>query len=276
MGELAHDQRPESWSTGAAGYAHRFEGFTALYADPALDLLGVGGGTRVLDVACGTGVVTGAALARGATVVATDFAAGMVTELVRCRRRRDGSPPAAAAMDAQALGVADRSVDVAVSMFGVMFAPELRAGVGEMVRTVRPGGVVGVGTFDLAAFPLPALVGAAVARTRPGFQGGGPPTWAELGTSAGLGDALSAAGLVDVDVEVISRRWRFTDAEGFFRDGPTWSPPLRGLLDQLSEDQLAAAAGHFAELVAEASGAEGVATDALLGVGRVPGGGGRA
>ena len=33
-----------------------------MYADPALDILGVTEGSSVLDVACGSGVVTAAAL----------------------------------------------------------------------------------------------------------------------------------------------------------------------------------------------------------------------
>ena len=102
----------------------RFGGFTALYVDEALDLLGVGPGDTVLDVAAGSGVVTAGALARGAQVVATDFAVGMTEYIAANQADAGGSPPPVSVMDAQALAVADGAFDVSVSMFGSMFAPD--------------------------------------------------------------------------------------------------------------------------------------------------------
>ena len=56
--------------------------------------------------------------------------------------------------------------------------------------------------------------------------------------------------------------------EGFFREAPTWSPPLKPLFDALDRHQIDVAAGHFAEVVAEASQPDGIPNDALIGVGR--------
>ncbi len=74
----SEDQLPQGWSDGATGYEENFAGFTGLYADTVLDLLEVGAGTGLLDVAAGTGATSLRAAARGATVLATDFAPGMV------------------------------------------------------------------------------------------------------------------------------------------------------------------------------------------------------
>ncbi len=126
-----------------------------------------------------------------------------------------------------------------------------------------------MGTWSLTGFPLGPLVGAAVQRTIPGMPGGDPPTWAALGNVDGLAAALTNVGLADVEVTVVSHGWRFADPEAFFREAPTWSPPLQPLFEVLDEEQVAAAAGHFADVVAEASGPDGITHDALIAVGHV-------
>ena len=72
--------------------AHRI---TGLVSNTALDLVGVGPGTRILDIAAGAGALSGPAAERGATVLATDFAPGMVWRLAerlrpfrRCEARQ--------------------------------------------------------------------------------------------------------------------------------------------------------------------------------------------
>ncbi len=274
MAERAYDQTPDPWSRAASGYASRFEGFTALYVDEALDLLGVGPGDRVLDVAAGSGVVTAGALARGAQVVATDFAHGMTAHIAANRADSAGAPPPVAVMDAQHIAVVDGSFDAAISMFGVMFVPDAVLGIGEMRRATRPGAQVAVGTWELDAFNLSNITGAAIARTFPGAPKAPPPTWAPLGTADGLTEAMEGAGLVDVAVTVVQRWWLFDDAEAFFLTGPEWSPPLQPFFDSVGVDNVKTVSEAFAAVVAEttaAEGGKGVPNSALVAVGRVPG-----
>ena len=49
----------------------------------SLDLIGVGRGDRVIDLACGTGDLAELAAARGAQVVGVDFALSMLRESLR-------------------------------------------------------------------------------------------------------------------------------------------------------------------------------------------------
>jgi ubiquinone/menaquinone biosynthesis C-methylase UbiE len=128
MAELSPQQRPESWTGGAAAYDAEFARFTGLYAEDALRLAGVGPGTRVLDVAAGSGALSLRAARLGAEVLATDFAPGMV-EVVRARFAEEGHDSCSAAvMDGQALELADDSFDAALSMFGVIFFPDIARG----------------------------------------------------------------------------------------------------------------------------------------------------
>jgi SAM-dependent methyltransferase len=269
------DQIPENWSVGAQGYEQAFAGFTGMYADEMLDRLGVTTGSRMLDVAAGTGAASVRAAERGADVLATDFAPGMVE--VVSRRLRDGGHGTARTevMDGQALGVPDDAFDAAVSMFGLMFFPDVDAGLAEMRRAVRPGGAVGTATWDLDGFPMHRLIGEALRRSLPGYEAGPPPlpTWAPLGNQGGLEEFLRRGGLDDVRVTQATRQWRFADPAGFFRDLPTWSPPVQPLFDALPEEAVGDAATAFAEVVAEAGGADGgpgIPMEALLGTGTVP------
>ncbi len=269
---LARDQQPEAWSGAAAGYEDAFAPFTRLYVDELLDRLGVGPGTSLLDVAAGTGAVTLAACERGADVLATDFAPGMVEHLAHRLAERGHSTARTAVMDGQALDVDDDAMDVAVSLFGVIFFPDIDAGLRELRRVVRPGGLVGVGTWNVEGFRLVELVSEAVATVLPDLeQPSAAPTWARVGTAEGLQTRLEAAGLIDVTAHLAPRTWAFTDPTEFFRKLPTWSPPVQPLFDVLPAEQIDAAAVAFAEVVARHEADGELTFEALLGIGTAPG-----
>jgi len=276
MAENGPDQVPEAWSDGADGYDANFAGYTAMYSDEMLDRLMVGAGTTLLDVAAGTGATSVRAAERGARVTATDFAPGMVE--VAARRLREGGHDTSVAMvmDGQDLDLPDDSVDAAVSMFGLMFFPDVDAGLAELRRVVRPGGRVGIATWDLEGFPMHRLIGAALARALPERVPTPPPlpTWARVGTADGLRSALDGAGLDDVAVTGATRPWHFRDPDRYFRDMPSWSSPVRPLFDSLPEDRIAAAAAAFVEVVVVEGGAPdgpGIPMTALLGTATVGG-----
>ncbi len=106
----------------------------------------IGRGDRVIDVACGTGVLALAALDRvGAegTVVGLDPNADMLGVARRKSTRinwRKGR--------AEEIPFPDESFDVAVSQFGLMFFEDRAAGLREMMRVVRPGGRMAVAVCD--------------------------------------------------------------------------------------------------------------------------------
>ena len=102
-------------------------------------------GQEVIEVACGTGMVT-ARVARmvepGGSVLATDLSDRMV-ERTKARCLADGIRSVSAnRMDAQKLDVADGTFDVAICALGLMYVPDTRAAIAEMARVVGPGGAV--------------------------------------------------------------------------------------------------------------------------------------
>jgi len=103
----------------------------------AVDLAAAGPGSRVLDVATGTGDLAIEAAARGAEVTGSDFSEGM---LERARAKAPGITFEQG--DALALTYPDDAFDAATVGFGARNFADLEQGLREMTRVVRPGGKV--------------------------------------------------------------------------------------------------------------------------------------
>jgi demethylmenaquinone methyltransferase/2-methoxy-6-polyprenyl-1,4-benzoquinol methylase len=103
----------------------------------AIDLAAVGPGSRVLDVATGTGDLAIEAAARGCEVVGSDFSENM---LARARVKAPGITFEQG--DALALGYGDDQFDACTVGFGARNFSDLEQGLREMARVVRPGGRV--------------------------------------------------------------------------------------------------------------------------------------
>ncbi len=103
-------------------------------------------GDRVLDVACGTGVVARFVVDRvqpGGAVVGLDVNEGM---LAVARRKAPGVEWIESA--AEALPFGDAAFDAVVSQFGIMFFDDRRQAIREMVRVLQPGGRLAVAAWD--------------------------------------------------------------------------------------------------------------------------------
>lgn len=117
-----HFRRQAEWTRGARNYLYR-----------RADLLRA---RRVLDVGCGTGVITEeiAARTRG-RVVGLDLNAAFL-------RLREGNGATYTLGDAHRLPFASRAFDVTICHFVLMWLGDPRRGLAEMVRVTRPGGWV--------------------------------------------------------------------------------------------------------------------------------------
>jgi len=129
-------------SVMTAGLHHRWR-------ERAADLARVGPGSRVLDVATGTGdlaIELARRVAPGGEVVGSDFSEAMLA-----RARTKTKPPGAELSfqwgDALELPFADGEFDAATVGFGARNFSDLARGLAEMVRVVRPGGRVVVLEF---------------------------------------------------------------------------------------------------------------------------------
>lgn len=114
-----------------------------------LDAIGLGAGELVLDVACGTGDFAEMARARGARVVATDYAARMLSHA-----RERGLDGILVRSDAMALPIRSSAFDAVVCGFALRNFAKLQPAFDEMARVLRPGGRVGLLEVDRPANPV--------------------------------------------------------------------------------------------------------------------------
>ncbi|MGI9628744.1 MAG: methyltransferase domain-containing protein [Longimicrobiales bacterium] len=141
------DQRLQEAIDGAGAYEELhvpalFEEWTSRVLDAAQ----VGSGHRVLDVACGTGVLSRGAAERvggDGVVTGVDPNAGMLT----VARRLSGGIHWEEGV-AEDLPGEDGSFDRVVSQFGMMFFTDRSAAVEEMLRVLVPGGRLAVAVWD--------------------------------------------------------------------------------------------------------------------------------
>jgi ubiquinone/menaquinone biosynthesis C-methylase UbiE len=115
-------------------------------------------GERVLDVACGTGVVTRAAAEQvgpTGTVSGVDMSPDMIG--VARNTPAAGAPIAWYEADGAALPLPDESYDVALCQMGLMFMPDKAAAIAELHRALAPGGRVVINTPGRIQPPMQAM-----------------------------------------------------------------------------------------------------------------------
>jgi SAM-dependent methyltransferase len=264
----APTRNPDEWSAGARIYDEVFAPLTRVFADHTLDLLEVTAADRVLDVAAGTGAFALGAAARGAEVLATDFAPDMLAVLDARARALGLATVTTAVMNATALDLADGSFTVAASMFGVVFCPDLETALREIARVAAPEGRIAFSCWDAERADFHSLVVRAITETDPLIAP--PPQSPALGSAEGVAEEMDAAGWDDTEVHTFDAVLEIPDPIAYFRALPYWAMPLRPLFEQLDRDRVDAAAETFANLVAEA-GPDGnrVAARGHIGIGHV-------
>lgn len=135
---------------------------------------GISRGSRVLDVACGTGVVAITAARQGAQVTGFD----LTPELLAVARTNAATANVTVDWhegDVEQLPFPDASFDVVVSQFGHMFAPHPDQALGEMLRVLKSGGTIAFSTWppELYVGRMFALMGRYLPPPPPGAV---PPT----------------------------------------------------------------------------------------------------
>ncbi len=130
-------------------------------------------GEKVIDVAAGNGNASLAAARRFAEVTSTDYVAELLDQGLR-RADADGLSMTARIADAEDLPFDDDSFDVALSTFGVMFAPNPPRAADQMLRVIKPGGRIGLASWTPDGFVGQLL--RVVGRFVPPPAGVTPPT----------------------------------------------------------------------------------------------------
>jgi len=208
-----------SFDVAAESYDRFMGRYSRLLSPQLADLAGVTDSQRVLDVGCGPGALTGELVRRvGADhVAAVDPSAPFVASI---RERFPGVSVVHASADE--IPFRDDEFDVALAQLVVHFMPDPVAGLREMARTTRPGGVVAACVWDHAGEHGPLglfwrvvreLDSEAVDESRlPGARRG---HLVELFETAGLGEVTGSVLAADLEHPSFEAWWEpFTEGVG--------------------------------------------------------------
>jgi len=199
------------WDRAAPSYEQAWKEGLAPATAAVLEAAALRPGERVLDVACGSGLLTRAAweavAPKGGEVVGTDISELMLAEAARkspdCRFVR---------ADAQSLDefVPVGHFDAVLCGLGLMYMPDPEAALATMARCLRPGGRMAASVWGerrtcgwAEIFPIvDSQVRSEVC-----------PMFFRVGTGNTLDEALRAAGLVNVQLSHPPTTIHYTDAD---------------------------------------------------------------
>jgi len=163
-----------------AGWAYfaPLQTFTTIPAGRLVLHAGIESGMRVLDVACGTGVVAVTAARTGARVSGLDLTPELL-EVARSNSALAGVDIDWHQGDVEQLPFEPETFDVVVSQFGHMFAPRPDVAIAEMLRVLKRGGTIAFSTWPPELFigRMFALVSQYMPPPPPGVSP--PPQWGD-------------------------------------------------------------------------------------------------
>lgn len=159
-------------------------------------------GERVLDLACGSGIIArkaAATVAPTGSVVGVDVSADMIA-VARTHTPRGGATIAWHEADAAALPLDVDSVECVLCQMGLMFVNDRDAALAEVRRVLRPGGRLALDTPGAIQPPFEIFDRALVQHVNPDL-GGFVRAVFSLHDPDGIAAMLRGAGFDDVDVE---------------------------------------------------------------------------
>ena len=215
-----------------AAYERGMGAWSALVGAIFLDWLAPEPGQRWVDIGCGNGAFTEQVMQRcaPAEIRGIDPSSG---QLAFARQRPGAKGATFEVGDAHALPFATDSADVAVMALVIFFLEDPAAGIAEMRRVVRPGGLVAAYAWDIPArsFPLEPIQAELRAI---GLTPMAPPS-ADIARPAALHAAWTQAGLTDLRQREIAVTRSFVDFEDCW-DAMVSTGSMRASLEQLDPD----------------------------------------
>jgi SAM-dependent methyltransferase len=265
------DQAPDLWSTIAKDFDLADRRFSRRFADDVLDCAGLQPGEHLLDVAAGTGALAFAAAERGANVVATDFAPGMVEQMHARIHDESIANVETRVMDGQDLDLPDNSFDVATSQFGLIFFPDRSRGFRELYRVLNPGGRCVVSSWssvDRNQLDGPLLEAVQLAGAGP-LPWPGPPPALSLSDPEEFQREMEDAGFKQVVISKATHPFTCDSPDAVWAELKSTVPVILAMVDLVGDDVVESIGRAYIRLLRERYGSGPLSLDAeaLIGVG---------
>lgn len=217
-------------------------------------------GHRVLDVACGTGVVARTAArvsGAAANVTGTDVSAGMLEAAERFAIEAGLTEIEWVECDAAHIPLPDTEFDVVLCQQGLQFMPDKAGAMSEMARLLKPGGRLAISVWKTRS----ALGSAFATVLDREFGEGTTAPWEmvySLGNREKLHELSEAAGLRDAHVVLDVKFARYPDTKAFIT-GALAGSPLAGTMAELSEAEHRRLVGEIVAQLSEFHDDDGLA-----------------
>src|SRR5215470_2971236 len=131
------------WDRAARYYEDSWQHQLKPAQDKLLEMARLQPGEKLIDIACGTGLVSFPAaekLGPNGSVLATDISDGMVNICIETAREKKLTNMQFRRMDAEELDVPNEEYDVALCALGLMYVPDPIKALKEMHRVIKPAG----------------------------------------------------------------------------------------------------------------------------------------
>ena len=219
------------------------QAFMTEWTNALLEMAALARGARVLDVACGTGVVTRQAAQRvgvGGYVVGVDLNAGMLATARTLPQPPDATPIEWREGNAAALPFPDAAFEVVLCQQGLQFFPDKPRALRDMRRVLVPTGRLVLSVWrGLPHCPWQRAVAAALERHVSAEAAANIRAPFALGDAAELRALLTGAEFRTVHIRIESQMIRHASLEEFV-PGYLSATPVAGVLATLEEPTRAA------------------------------------
>ena len=260
----------DRWSAGQASRQQTLGAATQMMFEAA----GVQPGSRVLDVAAGTGDQTLAAariVGPSGCVIATDVSASMLNVAAEAARKEGLTNVETRVMNAENLTFDADSFDAVISRIALMLFPNPAKALAEMRRVVKPRGRVAAIVFSAIEknpyHEIPFGIVRRLGKIPPPAPG--EPWMFALGDSRALEDLFKRAGFLNVSVRALAIQRCFHSVADAIQTMKNMAVDLRELMSRLNDGDRELAWAEIEQQLSQFQGSNGFEApgEMLIGVG---------
>jgi SAM-dependent methyltransferase len=255
----------EQWQSAAEAW-HRWGPTLGQWLGPAteimLDMVDIGKGSRVLDVAAGAGeqtITTARRVGLAGYVLATDISSNLLAFAAEAARQAGLTNIGTRLMDGENLDLEADSFDAVISRVGLIYFPDQQKSLTGMRHVLKPGGKMAAIVYSTPEnnefFSIPISIIRRRAQLPPPLPGQPGPF--SLGSPGVLEEAFTQAGFREVQTRVVAAPLHLPSAVEFVRFARESFGALHQMLAGLTETERQAAWEEIAQTLRGFEGSHG-------------------